>query len=88
MSTKIYLGNLSFSTTEETLSSLFDSFGGTESVSIVKDKVTGASKGFGFAELPEGAQTEKAIAALNGKEVDGRKIRVNLAMDKKENQSK
>ena len=83
MSTRIYLGNLSFSTTEETLSSLFAPFGGSESVSIVKDKLTGASKGFGFAELPDSAQSEKAIAVLNGKEIDGRKIRVSLAVDKK-----
>lgn len=83
MSKKLYIGNLSFVTTEETLSSLFSSYGNIISATVIKDKDTAQSKGFGFVEFDDNANCGKAIAELGGKEVDGRKIRVNYAEEKK-----
>lgn len=83
MAKKIYVGNLSFNTVDETLKNLFSKFGEVESVNIITDKATGASKGFGFVELSDDSDAEGAIRSLNQKEVDGRKIRVNFAEDKK-----
>lgn len=83
MAKKIYVGNLSFNTVDETLSNLFGKFGTVEGVNIITDKATGSSKGFGFVELADDADAEGAIRALNQKEVDGRKIRVNFAEEKK-----
>ena len=82
MAVKIYIGNLSYSTTEESLSKLFSQYGDVASATVIKDKITGQSKGFGFVEFAEQAQAEKAIAALNGKEVETRRIRVNFAQEK------
>ncbi len=83
MAKKIYVGNLSFNTVDETLNNLFSKFGTVESVNIITDKATGNSKGFGFVELADDSDAEGAIRSLNQKEVDGRKIRVNFAEDKK-----
>lgn len=83
MAKKIYVGNLSFNTVDETLKNLFSKFGEVESVNIITDKATGASKGFGFVELSDDSDADGAIRSLNQKEVDGRKIRVNFAEDKK-----
>ena len=78
MSQKLYVGNLSFQTTESDLDALFAQIGEVESVRIITDRNTGQSRGFGFVEMtPEGAQ--KAIGELNGKEVDGRALTVNEA---------
>lgn len=78
MSKRIFVGNLSFQTTENDLSDLFVPFGEVESVSIITDRDTGRSKGFGFVAInDEGA--EKAIAGLNGKEINGRALTVNEA---------
>ncbi len=82
MANKIYAGNLSYSTTEETLGSLFSQFGEVVSSVIIKDRETQRSKGFGFVEFADSASVSKAIDALNGKEVDGRKIRVSEAQEK------
>ena len=84
MAKKMYAGNLSFSTTEESLKSAFAAFGTVLSVSIIKDKVTGSSKGFGFVEYDDEADAQKAVSVLNGKELDGRKIRVNFAEEKRQ----
>jgi cold-inducible RNA-binding protein len=75
----IYVGNLSYEVTEEDLRQAFESFGQVDSVSIIKDKYSGQSKGFGFVEMAsaEGAQT--AINDLNGKELKGRRLNVNEA---------
>src|SRR5262245_22863198 len=78
MPKKIYVGNLSFRTTEEELTSLFESFGAVESLSIITNRDTGRSKGFGFVSMNDD-DAEKAIAALNGKEVSGRALTVNEA---------
>lgn len=82
MSKKIYAGNLSFITTEETLQKVFSIFGKIESVSIIKDKISGNSKGFGFVTFEEENAAAQAVHTLSGKEVDGRKIRVSFAEEK------
>ncbi len=82
MSVKVYVGNLNYATTEEALSLLFSQYGEVTSVSVIKDKITQQSKGFGFIEFAEQSQAEKAIAALNGKEFEKRRIRVNFAQEK------
>src|SRR2546430_8746164 len=78
MSKKIYVGNLSFRTTEEELTSLFEQIGAVEAVSIITDRDTGRSKGFGFVTMSD-EDAEKAIAQLNGSQLDGRALTVNEA---------
>jgi len=75
----IFVGNLSFGATEDTVRSLFASHGTVERVSIVTDRDTGQARGFGFVEMTDDAEGDKAIAALNGKDLDGRMINVNEA---------
>lgn len=82
MSKKIYVGNLNYATTEDTLSSLFSQYGEVVSSVVIKDRYTEQSKGFGFVEMSDDAAADAAITTLNGKEVDGRRIRVNVAEDK------
>jgi len=79
MAKKIYVGNLSFQTTEADLSDMFGAIGQVESVQIITDRDTGRSKGFGFVQMADDAAAEKAIAQLNGQEVGGRKLTVNEA---------
>jgi RNA recognition motif-containing protein len=83
MSKKIYIGNLSFQTTEQALSALFEQIGPVESVHIITDRDTGQSKGFGFIEMRD-EDAEKAIAQLNGTEVGGRALTVNEARPREE----
>ena len=78
MSKKIYVGNLSFRTTEEELTALFEQVGAIESVSIITDRDTGRSKGFGFVSMSD-EDADKAIVAYSGKEVGGRALTVNEA---------
>jgi cold-inducible RNA-binding protein len=87
MSKKIYVGNLSFQTTESDITQAFSGFGPVESVSIITDRDTGRSKGFGFVEMADQADADKAISALNGTDLDGRNLTVNEArpMVKKDN---
>ena len=75
----IYIGNLSFSTTEDSLKSLFTQFGDVESVKIIKDRFSGRPKGFGFIEMPSNSEADKAIKALNGNRIDGSHITVKPA---------
>jgi cold-inducible RNA-binding protein len=82
MANKIYVGNLNYDTQESDLRALFSAHGQVQSVSIITDRDTGRSKGFGFVEMVDGAATQAAITALNGKELDGRTLRVNMAMDR------
>ena len=79
MSKKLYVGNLSFQTTEADLTSMFEQHGTVESARIITDRDTGRSKGFGFVEMSDNDAAEKAIAQLNGKEVGGRALTVNEA---------
>jgi len=84
MNTKLYVGNLSYSTTENNLQDLFGAHGPVTEVNLMQDRVTGRPRGFAFVtmETPEGAQA--AIAALNGKNVDGRALTVNEARPREE----
>ncbi|MEW6079822.1 MAG: RNA-binding protein [Thermodesulfobacteriota bacterium] len=75
----IYLGNLSDSVTEEKLTSLFAAFGTIESVKLIKDRMSGRSKGFGFIEMPSNSEADQAIKALNGNLVDGSYMKVRPA---------
>lgn len=83
--TKIYIGNLSFKTTEDDLRALFSQYGGVESVSIATDRSTGQSRGFAFVEMSAKNDAESAISALNGTDLNGRAINVNEARPKTEN---
>jgi RNA recognition motif-containing protein len=82
---KIFVGNFSFSTTEDDLRELFQPFGNIDSVAVVTDRQTGRSRGFGFVEMSDSGEAEKAIAALNGKEYSGRTLNVNEARPKADN---
>ena len=75
----IYVGNLSYSLTEEQLRDLFVEFGEVSSVRVMTDRESGRPKGFGFVEMPNSSQANDAIEAINGKEVMGRKMTVNEA---------
>lgn len=75
---KLYVGNLPYSTTDSTLNDLFSPFGQVESARVITDRDSGTSKGFGFVEMSN-ADAQKAMGALNGREIDGRSIRVNEA---------
>ncbi len=79
MSMKLYVGNLSFGTTEDDLRQLFSQAGTVESVSMVTDRDTGRSRGFGFVEMSSKAEGEAAIAKFNGSDLDGRSLTVNEA---------
>ncbi len=82
MAKKLYVGNLSYNTTEDGLRNLFSSYGSVASAKIVFDRETGNSKGFGFVEMGTDEEASAAIAGTNGREFDGRQLRVNEAMDK------
>ena len=79
MSKKLYVGNLPFSATEATLTDWFSPFGDVDSARLITDRETGRSKGFGFVEFASDEDAEKAIAEMNGKEMDGRALTVNEA---------
>ncbi len=76
---KLYVGNLSFNTSNQDLNELFGEIGPVESANVIEDRETGRSRGFGFVEMTNQADGENAIAQLNGKEVDGRQLKVNEA---------
>jgi RNA recognition motif-containing protein len=78
----VFVGDLSFSVTEAALRSLFEAYGTVERVSIMTDRDTGQPKGFGFVDMSDDGEAVKAIAALNGKDVEGRTLSVNEARPK------
>lgn len=80
----IFVGNLSFNTNEDELRQMFESYGQVDRVSILTDRETGRSRGFGFVEMNSNEDGEKAIAALNGSQIGGRTINVNEARPKAE----
>jgi RNA recognition motif-containing protein len=82
MGKKLYVGNLSFNTTEDGLRNLFQSYGTVASAKIITDRDSGSSKGFGFVEMGSDDEASAAIAGSNGIDLDGRQIKVNEAMDK------
>jgi len=84
---KLYVGNLSYGANEETIRALFESHGAVESVNLITDRDTGRSKGFGFVEMTNDADAQRAIKALNGKEIDGRALTVNEARPKEDRPS-
>ena len=75
----IFVGNLAFSATDDSLRQLFESHGVVDKVNIISDRDTGRSKGFGFVEMPDSTAAKAAIQGLNGKELDGRALTVNEA---------
>jgi RNA recognition motif-containing protein len=81
---KIFVGNFSFDTTEADLRQMFEPHGAVESASVVTDRDTGRSRGFGFVEMPNNGEADSAIAALNGKDSGGRPLTVNEARAKTE----
>ncbi len=76
---KLYVGNLSFNSSEQDLQDVFAEVGTVESVNIIEDRDTGRSRGFGFVEMSSQEEGQNAIAQLDGKEVDGRNLKVNEA---------
>lgn len=78
----IFVGNLSFSTTEQDIRSIFEAYGTVDRVSIVTDRDSGQPRGFGFVEMSDDRQGDSAIAAVNGREVGGRALNVNEARPK------
>ena len=79
MGKKLYVGNLTFGVTDNTLAELFEAHGTVQSAQVIMDRDTGRSKGFGFVEMGSDAEAQAAIQALNGKEVEGRALTVNEA---------
>jgi len=79
MGKKLYVGSLSYSTTEDGLKDMFSKAGTVESASVITDKFSGRSKGFGFVEMSSEEEAKKAIEMFNGKDLDGRKIIVDEA---------
>jgi len=82
MGTKLYVGNLAYSVGKSDLEKLFAAHGAVRSAELITDRATGQSKGFGFVEMGSDQEAQAAIAALNGKEIDGRSLTVNEARPK------
>ena len=78
----IFVGNLDFAATESSIRALFEPFGNVERVNVVTDRDTGRSRGFAFVEMTDSAEADRAIAALNGTELDGRALNINEARPK------
>jgi RNA recognition motif-containing protein len=83
----MYVSNLSFQTTEESLNKMFSKFGTVSSVKIILDRETQRSRGFAFVEMPSEAEGKEALSALNNKEVDGRMMNVSVAREKSDRDS-
>ncbi len=79
MAKKLYIGGLSYDTTEDTLKETFGAAGTVESATVIMDRISGRSKGFGFVEMSSDEEAQKAIEMFNGKELDGRNVTVNEA---------
>jgi RNA recognition motif-containing protein len=84
----IYVGNLSYNTTEDALRQMFESHGTVDRASLAMDRATGRARGFGFVEMPNEAEAKAAISELNETELDGRKIMVNVAKPKEDRGSR
>lgn len=79
MAKKLYVGNLSYGTTDSDLQGMFEEFGSVQSAQVIMDRESGRSKGFGFVEMRSDQEAQAAINALNGKDMDGRALTVNEA---------
>ena len=86
MAKKLYVGNLSYETTEAKLSELFGAVGEVTSVSLITDRMSGRSRGFAFVEMADQTAAQEAINQLNGRDVDGRSLKVNEARPKRDDQ--
>ncbi|MCK4646067.1 MAG: RNA-binding protein [Candidatus Aminicenantes bacterium] len=84
MPAQIYVGNLTYSMTEDSLRELFEPFGEVTSTKIIKDRLTDRSRGFGFVEMENKDEAETAIQKIDGTEVEGRNMKVNLARPRRE----
>jgi cold-inducible RNA-binding protein len=84
MMTNIYVGNLSFRTTEMDLEAAFSAYGAVDKATIVKERETGRSRGFGFVEMSNADEAQRAIASMNGKDLGGRALQVNEARPREE----
>jgi RNA recognition motif-containing protein len=84
METKLYVGNLPYSATEEELQSMFAGAGTVKTVTVVRDRDTGRSRGFAFVEMETQADAQKAISMMNGKDLGGRALTVNMARPREE----
>jgi len=84
MENKLYVGNLSYGTTEDMIRDLFAQAGTVTSVEIIKDRMTGSSKGFAFVEMSSQSEAEQAISKFNGQSIDGREIKVSIARPREE----
>lgn len=87
MGNKLYVGNLSYATTEEDLKTLFANAGTVASVEVIKDRETGRSKGFAFVQMSTDAEAENAIQVVNGQTLGNRDLRVSIARPREENRS-
>lgn len=84
MSQNLFIGSLAYATTDDSLKAFFETIGEVSSARVVMDRDTNRSKGFGFVEFADEANNQKAVDELNGKELDGRSINVNLARPKED----
>jgi RNA recognition motif-containing protein len=84
MNSKLFVGNLSFNTTESDLSAAFAAFGTVTETNLMKDRETGRPRGFGFITMSSDEEAQKAIEGLNGKDMDGRALTVNIAKPREE----
>ena len=82
MASNVYVGNLTFNTTSADLQTLFGQHGEVKKAQVITDRETGRSRGFGFVEMATSEEAEAAISSLNGREVDGRALTVNLAKER------
>ena len=87
MSMKLYVGNLSLDTSAQDLEEMFGEVGTVESTNVIEDRVTGRSRGFAFVEMSSAEEVQNAISQLNGKEVDGRELKVNKAKPRENSSS-
>ena len=85
---KLYVGNLAYSVNEDDLREMFSAFGEITSAELIKDRMSGQSKGFGFVEMPNNSEADTAIKTLNGKMNDGRALKVNQAQPKSDDRNK
>ena len=84
MARKLYVGGLSFDTTEDQLREVFAKFGAVESATVISDRYSGRSRGFGFIEMTSNSEADEAIQGLNGTVLDGRQITVNYARERED----
>lgn len=83
----IFVGNLSFGATEDAIRTMFETYGTVDRVSVVTDRETGRARGFGFVEMSVDGEAERAIAGLNGRDLDGRTLNINEAKPKEQRSS-